>query len=178
MKRSLFFRASVPVVAAISGLASVAFADKTDPSEFKPSTVASSSASAPAASASGIAMETPVSSAAPTPSATPAPKPSTAPLTVPSSASARPAPKEEDPLVIPEGIRGVIGAAPAEAAAAPVGSSEISGAYPFAYSERRTHPWGSEHTSVAFPFYYGHTERDPVGALTSSSRLYGPLYYR
>jgi hypothetical protein len=179
VKRRFVLRAALPVVAAVSGLAGVAFADTTDPSEFKPSTAGSSSA-APSSAPSGVALEAPIASAAPATTASASAKPSAAPIAIPSaSASARPAPKEDDPLVVPEGIRGTLGVAPSEAAPAlppPIERSDCC--YPLFFSEHRKTQTGTEHTSVAFPLYYGHTDRDAVGNLLSSSRLYGPFYYR
>jgi hypothetical protein len=187
VKRSVFFRATLPVIATVSGLASVAFAaEKSDPSEFKPATETSSSASgatSAAPAASGLTIESPTSSATPTPSASPstpsAPKPSAVPLTIPSAGPApKAAAKEEDPLAIPEGIRDTIGAAPSGSPPPLTGEFERSGVYPFAYKERRIQPWGSESTLVAFPFLYGHTEYDHAGNERAFSRLYGPLYYQ
>ncbi len=101
-----------------------------------------------------------------------------APASAPASASASakgPAkkPSEDDPLVIPEGVKPVIGSNVSPEDNRPSGAVSRTGLFPLAYKQRI----GNEITSAIFPFYYERRAFDDAQKLVDRESFYG-LYYR
>ena len=184
-------KALLPVVVALAGaffpLLSRAASDDFKGAYGDASSSASGSASAmvsvsasallASSSASEMASVTSSSSASGAASLMPtAPPPIVSASAIPSS-SASPRPKaplkeDEDPLVVPEGIRDDIGSSyPSEDR--PEGPRVRSGLFPLVYSERIK----GELTTAAFPFYYDRREFDASGKKVAQQSFY-TLYYR
>ncbi len=81
-------------------------------------------------------------------------------------------PKEENPLLIPEGIKDTIGSS-YTTEDRPTGNRVRSGLWPVAYKERI----GGEITTAVFPFYYDRKLVDDAGKKLEQQSFYG-LYYR
>jgi hypothetical protein len=128
-----------------------------------------------ATSASGSASTSATTtSKANDPKADPYAEPSTTP-----SASAkgppkpkRPPPKEEDPLIIPEGIKDEIGSSHYHEDK-PLGERSRVGLFPLAYKERV----GNQITSSIFPIYYDRKVVNDAKDVLERESFYG-LYYR
>jgi len=83
-----------------------------------------------------------------------------------------PAEAEENPLVVPEGLKDVVGSSYATEDR-PVGDRVRSGLWPIAYKERIS----NEITTAVFPFYYDRRLLDSAGKKVEQQSFYG-LYYR
>jgi len=114
----------------------------------------------------------PTTSAAPTASADPKADPYAPPATSAPAAPKKAAPKEEDPLTIPEGLKDEIGSSH-YGEDKPAGTRSRVGVWPVAYKERI----GNVITSAIFPFYYDRRVFAQSGSVTDRESFYG-LYYR
>lgn len=139
--------------------------------EFKPAPAASGSVSTSASIAPAPAKSA-ASAASASGSADPAaakPDPYAEP---PAPVKKKPAAKEEDPLEIPEGIKGEIGSSH-YGEDKPLGNRTRTGFWPLAYKERIANTI----TSAIFPFYYDRKLVDDANVPVERESFYG-LYYR
>ena len=156
-------RKLLAVALPLIGLAAASAARAQD--DFKPAPGTSSSSSG-----------APSSSAAPDPNAPKADPYAEPPPAPSSSANAKPkrppSAKEEDPLEIPEGMKGEIGTSH-YGEDKPVGERTRRGLWPLAYKERI----GNQITSAVFPFYYDRKLVADDKSVLEKESFYG-LYYR
>ncbi|MGZ3476773.1 MAG: hypothetical protein ACXVCJ_19900 [Polyangiales bacterium] len=152
-------------VAAGLFLSSRAFAD--DPNDFKPAEPSSSATPPPP-------MAPPPKKAAPA-----APPTASAPATDPNAPATPPKPKagaltnpDDDPLVVPEGIKSDIGSSYQNQDQS-LGERSRTGVWPFAYKERL----GNQITTSVFPFYWERRTFDEKQSLSERESFY-TLYYR
>lgn len=155
-------RKIIPTFVAIACASLPFVARAQDPSEFKP---------APGASASVAPPKTPPPPAPSASASGDAAKPD--PYTEPPTAKKKPlAAREEDPLIIPEGIKSEIGSSHF-GEDKPLGTRTRTGIWPLAYKERV----GATITSAIFPLYYDRKVVDESSKPVERESFYG-LYYR
>jgi hypothetical protein len=172
-------RASTHVLAKLLAASALSFAGvavplvaraQTEPGEFKPGPGGAASGSTAPAGAPPAAAPDPADPANPKPD--PYAEPPAAAPPKPKKPTVGPKP-EDDPLAVPEGIKGTIGSSYYHEDRPDGADRKRVGLWPLAYKERI----GNEISTTVFPFYYDRRLFDAQQNKIEQESFYG-LYYR